>query len=322
MRSLLDEGVEFDAVFTLNDTLGLGALRALGEAGVRVPEDVAVHRASTTSTRRASRSRRCRASSPVATRSRRSRSTCSSSGSTRRATACRRARSSPTIASSGASRRASPSPSSTPPTSGKRRQIREITHATHLRLTQNRHPRNARGHLRVTWLVMQSRRHPRALTAPSLLTRSTSLGRTRRRAGLPENRIVFWSASGQYAVHSVGEVVRSGRVEHSGGLIFSTFLWSPVGWMMTPAEAALADRASRLLAGSSVSRRAPARRRGRGRAVHGADELVPSASSSEAALQVTVRPCAFRASFSSRHDVEHRHRPRTMTGLPPAEEKK
>ena len=42
MRALLAEGVPFDAVFTLNDTLGLGALRALGEAGVRVPEDVAV----------------------------------------------------------------------------------------------------------------------------------------------------------------------------------------------------------------------------------------------------------------------------------------
>src|SRR5690606_34989439 len=35
-------GVDFDAVFALNDTLGLGALRALGEAGLRVPEDVAV----------------------------------------------------------------------------------------------------------------------------------------------------------------------------------------------------------------------------------------------------------------------------------------
>lgn len=42
MRSLLEDGVEFDGVFTFNDTLGLGALRALGEAGVRVPEDVAV----------------------------------------------------------------------------------------------------------------------------------------------------------------------------------------------------------------------------------------------------------------------------------------
>jgi DNA-binding LacI/PurR family transcriptional regulator len=42
MRLLLEEGVEFDALFALNDTLGLGALRALGEAGVRVPDDVAV----------------------------------------------------------------------------------------------------------------------------------------------------------------------------------------------------------------------------------------------------------------------------------------
>ena len=42
MRALLDEGVSFDAVFTLTDTLGLGVLRALGEAGVRVPQDVAV----------------------------------------------------------------------------------------------------------------------------------------------------------------------------------------------------------------------------------------------------------------------------------------
>jgi DNA-binding LacI/PurR family transcriptional regulator len=42
MRRLLHEGTPFDAVFTFNDTLGLGALRALGEAGVRVPADVAV----------------------------------------------------------------------------------------------------------------------------------------------------------------------------------------------------------------------------------------------------------------------------------------
>ena len=39
---LIDEQVPFDAVFALNDTLGLGVLRALGEAGIRVPEDVAV----------------------------------------------------------------------------------------------------------------------------------------------------------------------------------------------------------------------------------------------------------------------------------------
>ncbi|MDF2575344.1 MAG: LacI family transcriptional regulator [Agromyces sp.] len=42
VRRMLDEGVSFDAVFALNDTLGLGVLRALGEAGIRVPEEVAV----------------------------------------------------------------------------------------------------------------------------------------------------------------------------------------------------------------------------------------------------------------------------------------
>jgi DNA-binding LacI/PurR family transcriptional regulator len=42
MRDLLAERVDFDAVFCFNDTLALGALRALGEAGVRVPDDVAV----------------------------------------------------------------------------------------------------------------------------------------------------------------------------------------------------------------------------------------------------------------------------------------
>jgi DNA-binding LacI/PurR family transcriptional regulator len=41
-RALLADDVEFDGVFALNDTLGLGVLRALGEAGLRVPEDVAV----------------------------------------------------------------------------------------------------------------------------------------------------------------------------------------------------------------------------------------------------------------------------------------
>lgn len=39
---LVQEGVEFDAVFALNDTLGLGVLRALREEGLRVPDDVAV----------------------------------------------------------------------------------------------------------------------------------------------------------------------------------------------------------------------------------------------------------------------------------------
>lgn len=39
---MIGEGVEFDAVFALNDTLGLGVLRALREEGRSVPDDVAV----------------------------------------------------------------------------------------------------------------------------------------------------------------------------------------------------------------------------------------------------------------------------------------
>ncbi|MGV8882852.1 MAG: LacI family DNA-binding transcriptional regulator [Rhodoglobus sp.] len=39
---MLSDGVEFDALFALSDTIGLGALRALGAAGIRVPDDVAV----------------------------------------------------------------------------------------------------------------------------------------------------------------------------------------------------------------------------------------------------------------------------------------
>lgn len=39
---LMASGVHFDAVFALNDTLGLGALRALTASGLRVPDDVAV----------------------------------------------------------------------------------------------------------------------------------------------------------------------------------------------------------------------------------------------------------------------------------------
>ncbi|MBY8872940.1 LacI family transcriptional regulator [Micromonospora sp. PLK6-60] len=42
IRHLLTSGVRPDAVFCFNDTLALGALRALHEAGLRVPEDVAV----------------------------------------------------------------------------------------------------------------------------------------------------------------------------------------------------------------------------------------------------------------------------------------
>ncbi|MEO6115686.1 MAG: LacI family DNA-binding transcriptional regulator [Pseudolysinimonas sp.] len=42
MRALLASGVGFDAVFAFNDTLALGAMRVLQEAGIRVPADVAV----------------------------------------------------------------------------------------------------------------------------------------------------------------------------------------------------------------------------------------------------------------------------------------
>lgn len=42
MRTLLDRGVPFDAVFALNDELALGALRVLNERRVRIPDDVAV----------------------------------------------------------------------------------------------------------------------------------------------------------------------------------------------------------------------------------------------------------------------------------------
>ncbi len=42
MRRLLDRGVPFDAVFALNDELGLGALRVMQERRIRVPEDVAI----------------------------------------------------------------------------------------------------------------------------------------------------------------------------------------------------------------------------------------------------------------------------------------
>lgn len=42
MRDLLEAGARFDAVFGLNDTLALGAMRVLQEAGLRVPDDVAV----------------------------------------------------------------------------------------------------------------------------------------------------------------------------------------------------------------------------------------------------------------------------------------
>lgn len=42
MRELLEADVSFDAVFGLNDELALGGFRVLQQAGLRVPEDVAV----------------------------------------------------------------------------------------------------------------------------------------------------------------------------------------------------------------------------------------------------------------------------------------
>ncbi|MCR2812333.1 LacI family transcriptional regulator [Microbacterium sp. zg.Y1090] len=42
LHGLVADGVAFDAVFALNDTLGLGVLRALGEEHIAVPEHVAV----------------------------------------------------------------------------------------------------------------------------------------------------------------------------------------------------------------------------------------------------------------------------------------
>ena len=42
MRAVLADGVGFDAVFAFNDTLALGAMRVLQEAGFQIPRDVAV----------------------------------------------------------------------------------------------------------------------------------------------------------------------------------------------------------------------------------------------------------------------------------------
>ncbi|WP_425562989.1 LacI family DNA-binding transcriptional regulator [Microbacterium gilvum] len=42
MRALLARGIEIDGVFGMNDTLAFGALRALQDAGRRVPDDVRV----------------------------------------------------------------------------------------------------------------------------------------------------------------------------------------------------------------------------------------------------------------------------------------
>jgi len=42
VRSLLESGRSFDAIFAANDNMAIGALQALRAAGLRVPEDVAV----------------------------------------------------------------------------------------------------------------------------------------------------------------------------------------------------------------------------------------------------------------------------------------
>src|SRR5262249_47561804 len=42
IEELLAQHPKFDAVFTMNDTLALGAIRALTAHGIRIPDDVAV----------------------------------------------------------------------------------------------------------------------------------------------------------------------------------------------------------------------------------------------------------------------------------------
>ncbi len=41
-KKLLEEGIDFTALFCISDTLAIGACRALKEAGLRVPEDISV----------------------------------------------------------------------------------------------------------------------------------------------------------------------------------------------------------------------------------------------------------------------------------------
>lgn len=42
MHTLVESGVQFDGVVAFNDLIGLGAMRVMQEAGIRIPEDVAV----------------------------------------------------------------------------------------------------------------------------------------------------------------------------------------------------------------------------------------------------------------------------------------
>jgi DNA-binding LacI/PurR family transcriptional regulator len=42
MRELLDSGAQFDGLVAFNDSMALGAMRVMQEAGLRIPADVAV----------------------------------------------------------------------------------------------------------------------------------------------------------------------------------------------------------------------------------------------------------------------------------------
>jgi LacI family transcriptional regulator len=42
MRGLLESGIKLDGVFCFNDPVAMGAMKALGEAGCRIPQDIAI----------------------------------------------------------------------------------------------------------------------------------------------------------------------------------------------------------------------------------------------------------------------------------------